>query len=136
MTEPTYRKRPDGNVEVEAPGTCGREFPPCILIVEPESENPGIQIISSSGIVGSSLLLQVVTDVKLGRHLDPNKPIPCVRVRWGSESTRRENPELEEGDLYEFPTWAAANAFAEALGDAHDWTEWDVEVIYDPPLGE
>ena len=132
MPNVTYRRLPDGNVTVDADGTCGKPFTDVVLIVEPESVNPGIQITSPSGIVGSHLLRQVMYDVAYGRHLDPDAPRPSVRVRFGSESTRRENPCLEEGELFEFDTPAEVNAFTEALAAADGYAEW--EIIDNDPL--
>ena len=134
MPNITYRRLPDGNITVDADGNCGKPFSDVVLIVEPENQNPGIKITSPSGIVGNNLLRQVAYDVAYGRHLDPNAPLPSVRVRWGSASTRRDNPSLEVPELYRFNTPAEANAFIEALNAADGYAEW--EIIEDEPEPE
>jgi len=132
MSQPTYRRLPDGSVTVDAPGTCGKPFANVLRIVEDDNANPGIKITTSSGIVGSNLLRQVLADLESGDYLlkmtegGPEPPRPSITVRWGSESTRKDNPDLEDGDKFEFDTEAEVNAFTEALAAADGWAEWEI----------
>jgi hypothetical protein len=131
-----YRPQPDGTIQVDTDAACGKFFMGVVVIHEPTNENPQIEITSGSGIIGSRLLRRLLQDVDARRHINLDAPRLAVRVVWGSQSTRDENPELAEGDLYEFDTEAELNAFTEALANADGWAEWDITDPEEPNEGD
>lgn len=65
----TYRPLPNDCVAVDCTvPSCGKSWQDVVLIHEASGENPGVQITSSSEVMGSAGMLKLCQEIQEGKH--------------------------------------------------------------------